>query len=255
MRYVITNNKFKKYCDFSYLPKMKTQGTLYLLPMPLGSDWEKSLSLAAMELYKKLNYFVSEYPRTSRRFMTQFRDVHPLTFGELNKRTPDRALQPWLNRLKNGDDIGYMSEAGMPCIADPGKRLVRAAHRANIKVVTLSGPSSILLALVGSGLNGQNFQFHGYLSPKKPIREKELRALAQTAERTGATQIFMETPYRNEAVLESAFSVLPPKLLFCIAANLTQSDEFIKTKTVKDWGKAKRKNLHKIPAIFCLGYD
>jgi 16S rRNA (cytidine1402-2'-O)-methyltransferase len=233
---------------------MKRKGTLYLLPMPLGEEWEGSLSERALSLLKSLDYFVTEYPRTARRFITQFRDVHPLTFEELNKRTPDRALQPWIDRLESGLDIGYMSEAGMPCIADPGKRLVRAAHAQRITVVPVPGSSAILLALVGSGLNGQGFTFHGYLSPKKSGREKELKALAQTAERTGLTQIFMETPYRNEQLLESAFAVLPPDILLSISANLTQPDEYVKTLPIAAWKKAKRPNLHKIPTVFCVGF-
>jgi len=232
---------------------MKSKGTLYLLPMPLGTVWEGSLSGRAMQLFQQLEYFVTEYPRTARRFITQFRDVHPLVFEELNKRTPDRALKPWIDRLHSGLDICYMSEAGLPCIADPGRRLVAAAHARGISVVPIPGPSAILMALVGSGLNGQEFAFHGYLSPKKSGREKELKELAQTVQRTGQTQIFMETPYRNEQLLESAFAVLPPEILFSISANLTQPDEYVKTHSISEWQKSKRPNLHKIPAVFCVG--
>jgi 16S rRNA (cytidine1402-2'-O)-methyltransferase len=234
---------------------MKRKGTLYLLPMPLGDEWEGSLSERALELLKSLDYFVTEYPRTARRFITQFRDVHPLTFEELNKRTPSTAIAPWIDKLVAGQDIGYLSEAGMPCIADPGRRLVTAAHAQRIDVVPVPGPSAILLALVGSGLNGQAFTFHGYLSPRKAGREQELRDLAQTAQRSGRTQIFMETPYRNEQLLESALKVLPLHCRLTIAAHLTQSDEFVRTLTVKQWQKEKRGSLHKIPAVFCLGYD
>ncbi len=234
---------------------MKRKGTLYLLPMPLGDHWEGVLSGQALELLKSLDFFVTEYPRTARRFITQFRDVHPLTFEELNKRTPDRALKPWIDKLSAGRDIGYLSEAGMPCIADPGRRLVTAAHAQGIHVVPVPGTSAILLALVASGLNGQAFTFHGYLSPKKSGREQELRDLAQTAKRTGQTQIFMETPYRNEQLLESALKVLPPQCRLTIAAHLTQPDEFVRTFTLGQWQKEKRKNLHKVPAVFCLGYD
>lgn len=224
-----------------------------MIPMPLGEEWEGSLTGRALLLMQSLDFFIAEYPRTARRLITQMRDVHPLIFEEFNKHSSDKVIPPWMERLKQGQDIGYLSEAGLPGIADPGRRLVAAAHARRIPVEPVPGASAILLALVGSGLSGQQFQFHGYLPPQKSERQQALKQLAARAKREKVTQIFMETPYRNEAMIESALTALPPQTPFTIAANLTQSDQYLLTLAVSDWKKEQRPNLHKIPAVFLIG--
>lgn len=232
---------------------MKNKGTLHLLPMPLGDDWQGTLSPRALSLMEELEYFVAENVKTARRFITQFRDVHPLIFETLNKRTESGEFAKWLQTLEKGVSIGYMSEAGLPCLADPGKNLVKMAHERDIPVEAVPGASAIVMALVGSGLNGQKFRFNGYLSPKSHLREKELKELVQDAKRFDQTEIFMETPYRNEQMIESVLKVVPDHMFFTIAANLTQADAFHKTHAVGEWKSIDRPDLHKVPAVFCLG--
>jgi 16S rRNA (cytidine1402-2'-O)-methyltransferase len=232
---------------------MDNMAKLYLLPMPLGDEWEGTLPPTALELMKSLDYFVAENVKTARRFITKFRDVHPLTFETLNKRTEARELTRWMNVLENGTSIGYMSEAGLPCLADPGKNIVKMAHQKDIPVEVVPGASAIVMALVGSGLNGQKFRFNGYLPPQKGPREKSLKRLARDSKQFKQSEIFMETPYRNEKMIESALKVLPPNMHFTIGANLSQTDAYLKTRLISEWKKADRPNLHKIPAVFCLG--
>lgn len=232
---------------------MKNNAKLYLLPMPLGEEWEGMLPPRALELMKELDYFVAENVKTARRFITKFRDVHPLTFETLNKRTQSEELSRWISVLEKGTSIGYVSEAGLPCLADPGKNLVRMAHDKGIVVEALPGASAIVLALVGSGLNGQKFRFNGYLPPQKGEREKMLKRLAGDARQFKQTEIFMETPYRNEQMIESVLKVVPGDMHFTIAASLTQADAYHKTHLVREWKQQKRPNFHKIPAVFCMG--
>ena len=232
---------------------MNNTAKLYLLPMPLGEEWEGMLPPRAIELMKELDYFVAENVKTARRFITKFRDVHPLTFETLNKRTEARELGRWTEVLEKGTSIGYLSEAGLPCLADPGKNLVKKAHQKDIEVEAVPGASAIVMALVGSGLNGQKFRFNGYLPPQKGPREKMLKRLAEDARKFNQTEIFMETPYRNEKLIESAIKVLPDHMNFTIAANLTQQDAYHKTHLISEWKKRERPRLHKIPAVFCVG--
>lgn len=155
--------------------------------------------------------------------------------------------------MKKGIDFGLLSEAGLPCIADPGNIMVGWAHRNNIQVVPVNGPSSIILALISSGFNGQQFTFNGYLPIDKAERKKQIRHLEKLVQETGYSQIFMETPYRNQQLLEDLCNQLSPHTLLCVAANINNpNEEFIKTLPIKEW-KKKEQNLHKIPAIFVLG--
>ena len=228
-------------------------GCLYLLPMPLGQEWEGHIPEYAMNIMKRLSLFLSENARTARRFMTQFRDVHTADYPVFNKRSQDAELQQYINRLLSGEDIGYVSEAGLPCIADPGARLVRKAHENGIRVIPAAGSSAIIMSLIASGLNGQKFRFNGYLPQRESERKRALQSLEQSARKERQTEIFMETPYRNEKMIESTLEILQPETYFCIAANVTQSDSYIYTARIKDWKRHKRPDLHKVPAVFCIG--
>jgi 16S rRNA (cytidine1402-2'-O)-methyltransferase len=161
-------------------------------------------------------------------------------------------LLTFLNDAENGNDIGLLSEAGCPGVADPGAQIVELAHQKNIEVIPLVGPSSILLALMASGMNGQSFCFNGYLSPKKPELAKDLKRLESLSSKFRQTQIFIETPYRNTSLIEEALKVLSPNTSFCIAVDLTLENLFIRTLKIKDWRKTQIPDFHKKPAIFLI---
>ena len=161
-------------------------------------------------------------------------------------------MEAYLKVAEEGHDIGLVSEAGCPGVADPGSEIVRMAYAKGIEVVPMVGPSSILLALMASGMNGQQFCFQGYLSPKKPQLQSELKRLEQTAKRHQQTQIFIETPYRNQALVEMALKTLSPNTQFCIACDLTSEQEYVQTKRVAEWRKSTLPDLHKRPTIFLL---
>lgn len=231
---------------------MSTKGTLYLLPMPLGDEWEGTIPPQALNIMHELDFFLAEYPRTARRWMTQFMDVQIRTFETFNKRSGSEEIGQWMERIAEGKSIGYLSEAGMPCIADPGRRLVERVHQIGGTVKPIPGSSAILMALVGSGFNGQKFRFNGYLPPDSRGRERGLQQIERDSQQFRQTELFMETPYRNTQLIQSAFSVLDPSTRFSIAAHLTQKDEWIKSMSISAWKKEKLPMLHKIPAVFCL---
>ena len=233
---------------------MPKPGTLYLIPTILAEETAREvLAPQVQEVCSRLNYFLTENIRTSRRFLSSLNlglVIEDLKFEELSKKTPDAALNKLLQPLYEGQDIGIISEAGCPAVADPGARAVAWAHQHNCKVVPLVGPNSILLALMGSGLGGQKFQFHGYLPVKRPDRRKAIQQLEGLSK--SGTQLFMETPYRNNQLLEDLIQTCRPDTKLCIAANITAPNEYIVTKPIAEW----RKNLpdfHKQPAIFALG--
>ena len=228
-------------------------GTLYLLPMPLGSTWEGHIPKYAIDIMNRLSIFLSENARTARRFMTQFRDVHTADYPEFNKRSGDNELKPYLNMMAEGQDIGYVSEAGLPCIADPGAKLVLKAHEKGYRVVPAAGSSAIIMALIASGLNGQKFRFNGYLPQQEQDRVRALKSLEQSMRKERQTELFMETPYRNEKMISSVLNNLHPDTYFCIASNLTQADAYIQTARITQWKKVQRPNFHKVPTVFCLG--
>ena len=234
---------------------MNKKGKLYLIPTPLGEAATHTIPKYVQDILHKLDYFIAERAKTARHFIKTTQPIKPfneLTFYELNKRTLPEELATFLKDAENGHDIGLLSEAGCPAVADPGAVIVRMAHEKGIEVVPLVGPSSILLALMASGMNGQSFSFHGYLSPKKPELARDLRRLEQMAQRYKQTQIFIETPYRNKGLIEEALKTLSPKTQFCVAADISLETEFIFSKKVKDWSKAELPDLHKRPAIFLL---
>jgi 16S rRNA (cytidine1402-2'-O)-methyltransferase len=232
------------------------KGNLYLIPTPLGeTGFEAGLPAYNMQILRNIDTFIVEELRTARRFLRKAgydRDFETVTFYLLNEHTPDDEVTGMLGKSVSGQHIGLLSEAGLPCIADPGNIAVRLAHRKGIRVIPLTGPSSIMLALMASGLNGQNFVFHGYLPVKPDERAKALRELEQGASRNNQTQIFIETPYRNMQMLESIVKTCHPNLVLCIAVDLTLSTEWIRSMTVSEWKKEKPE-LHKRPAVFLLG--
>lgn len=208
-----------------------------------------------LRLLNQIDHYAVEDLRSARRYLKKAGIVKPiddLHFYLLNKHSEEADLDLILNMLKSGQDVGLMSEAGVPAVADPGANLLRLAHSNEIKVVPLTGPSSILMALMASGINGQNFCFHGYIPIKKPQRINSIKQIERQARDSGGTQIFMETPYRNMSLLEDILSTCREEMRLCIAADITLPGEFIKTKTIGEW-KNIRPAIHKIPAVFLMG--
>ena len=232
------------------------KGNLYLIPTPLGeTGFDAGLPAVNNQILKLIDTFIIEELRTARRFLRKAgytKDFESVTFHILNEHTPDHEALGMLENCDAGKLTGLLSEAGLPCIADPGNIIVRLAHRKGIRVVPLTGPSSIMLALMASGLNGQNFAFHGYLPVKPDERNKALRELELAASRGNQTQIFIETPYRNLAMLESIVKTCHPSLMLCIAVDLTLETEWIRSMPIVEW-KRQKPDLHKRPAVFLLG--
>jgi 16S rRNA (cytidine1402-2'-O)-methyltransferase len=227
--------------------------TLFLIPTILAPDTQNAvLSPQIKEVVSQLNTFFVEDVRTARRFISSLKInkvIDEITFVELSKDTPPEQTAEFLKTLKT--DAGIISEAGCPGIADPGAVAVGIAHRLGIRVVPLVGPSSILMALMASGMNGQSFSFHGYLPIDKTLKIKALKQLEQDAKRKTQSQIFMETPYRNNQLLEDILTHLDQNTLLCIASNITAPDELIKTLSINQWKKQKP-DLHKKPTIFII---
>ena len=239
-------------------PGNMTKGKLILIPATLG-DNEPAVTLpaAVFQHIDKLNYFVVENTRTARRFLRKCgykKDFEEVFFTELNEHTPPAEVEAMIKPALQGFDLGIISEAGLPCVADPGSRLVRIAHQKGITVVPLTGPSSIMLALMASGLNGQEFIFRGYLPVKPAERTKALKQIEGEMFRNGFTQIFIETPYRNDSMLQSIVECCSGNTLLCIAADLTLDTEFVATKSVSEWKKQKP-DIGKRPAVFLLGKE
>lgn len=230
-------------------------GKLYLIPTPISHnelDWV--IPQAVRQTIRELTCFVVEHPKTARLFLKQIDCVLPLQQIELqvlNEHTPPEALKDLLQPVLSGRSMGLLSEAGCPAVADPGSGLVKLAHDNAIAVVPLVGPSSIILALMASGLNGQNFCFNGYLPIEKHARLQQLAALEKRAIKHNQTQIFIEAPYRNQALLEFLVQHCHDTTQLCIATHITATDERIVTKTVKDWKQALP-DINKVPTIFLL---
>lgn len=230
------------------------KGKLYLIPTPIAEDSLHTIPPYVVERLHQLKYFIAERAKTARRFIKTTEPPHPiaeLNFYELNKRTSPEERNQFLDTALAGQDIGLLSEAGCPGVADPGAKIVAQAHSLGIRVVPLVGPSSILLALMASGMNGQFFAFHGYLSVKTPELIKDLKDLEQTAQ-SGQTQLFIEAPYRNRNVVAQALKMLRPDTLFGIAIDLTATEEYVRALPVRQWQKEKLPELHKRPAIFMV---
>lgn len=217
------------------------KGRIYLIPVTLGGDdYSAVIPVKTIEIARKLRYFVVEDTRSARRFLRLIDKTFPIDstiFFELNEHTAEGDVNSFLEPVMNGCDIGLMSEAGLPGIADPGAMLISLAHRKKIIVTPLSGPSSIILALISSGLNGQNFTFNGYLPVKPAERTAKLKEIERRAHE-GYAQIFMETPYRNQKMLEAILSVCSVNTMLCIASDITLPTESIRTLKISEWKKA-----------------
>lgn len=229
---------------------------LFLVPNVLSEgDWQNVLPAQLFHILTNTKYFIVEDIRTARRFLKQVNkdiNIDECTFFELNKRTKYGEIPGFLKPIEQGFDVAVISEAGCPGVADPGADVVKIAHQKEYKVVPVVGPSSVLLALMASGMNGQNFAFKGYLPVNPSERVKEIQILEKRVINQPQTQIFIETPYRNNHLVNDILKSCSPATLLCIAANITGENEFIATKTIQQW-KNKVPDLHKIPTIFLLG--
>jgi 16S rRNA (cytidine1402-2'-O)-methyltransferase len=230
-------------------------GILYLIPAPLGlGDIAWAIPPAVRQCIAGLGHFIVEHPKTARQFLKQIGCILPIQtikMEVLDEHTRITEFEKLLAPVLRGNDTGLLSEAGCPAIADPGAGLVRLAHQKNIRIRPLVGPSSILLALMASGLNGQRFVFHGYLPVEPDRRAKKLVQLEKDSLTRDQTQIFIETPYRNQKLLESITHACRGDTVLCIASNLTLAGEYISTRTVNDWKQALP-DLHNQPAVFLL---
>lgn len=229
--------------------------TLYLIPSTIGdTGLTHVIPTDNLEIIQSLRIFIVEEIRAARRFlrkagyMGNFDDIE---FYINNEHTDSQDIIDIFKVLERNEDIGLLSEAGVPCVADPGATIVKQAHIKGMNVKPLVGPSSILLALMASGFNGQHFVFHGYLPIKKDAREATLRKIEKNIYRESQTQIFIEAPYRNAHLFETILKVCSSSTRLCIASNLTTKDEFIKTKTIQEW-KSQHPQIHKVPVVFLL---
>ena len=228
---------------------------LYLLPVTLGeTPIEKVLPAYNKEIILGIKHVIVEDVRSAPRYLKKVARsnyIDELTFYPLNKHTSPEDISGYLKPLTEGNPMGVISEAGCPAVADPGADVVAIAQRKNLKVVPLVGPSSIILSVMGSGFNGQSFAFHGYLPIEPNERAKRIKTLEQRVYSENQTQLFIETPYRNHKMMEDIVKNCRPQTKLCIAANITCEDEFIKTKTIKEW-QGKLPDLNKIPCIFLI---
>ena len=215
-------------------------GNIYLIPVTLGGDdFLKVIPEKVISLTKLLRYFIVEDVRSARRFLRLIDKGFPIDdtlFMELNEHTGDSEISDYLEPAVNGSDIGIMSEAGLPGIADPGAKIIKLAHKKNIRVIPLSGPSSIILALISSGFNGQNFTFNGYLPISHADKIARIRELEKKAHE-GYAQIFMETPYRNQKMFESVIATCSNETMLCIASDITLPSENIRSMKISEWKK------------------
>ncbi|WP_372945722.1 SAM-dependent methyltransferase [Muriicola sp.] len=232
------------------------KGKLYLIPTTLGDTAPlEVLPISIKQAVEEIDHYIVENEKSARHFIKNIapRKSQPsLHIEQLNKFTEPELIPSFLDPCLQGFNIGILSEAGSPAVADPGAEVVRLAHQRNIRVVPLVGPSSLILALMGSGLNGQNFCFHGYLPIDTQDKKRALKAMEKESRQKNQTQLFIETPYRNDKLYEDLIKTLAPSTLLCIAAAITLEGEFIKTMTVDEWGKKSTPELHKKPAIFLL---
>ncbi|MDR8392172.1 SAM-dependent methyltransferase [Aliifodinibius sp. S!AR15-10] len=232
------------------------KGTLYLIPNTLGKTPENNtIPEYVLSIIRRLEVLVVENVKTAARYLQWVGDTVPeyeIDFLLLDKKTSNQEKTSFLKPLKNGKDVGLLSEAGCPVVADPGSEFIRMAHKQNIKVQPLVGPSSILLALMGSGFSGQQFAFHGYLPIDEQKRRKAIQRLEQESRKKKQTQIFMEAPHRNDELLEEVITTCRNSTEFCSATNLTLPDEQIISKSIGEWKQHKRTSIHKMPTIFLI---
>ena len=237
---------------------MEEYGKLYLIPTRLGDNPPlEVLPISIKKIIENLDDYIVENEKTARRFIkrvTPSKSQPSLKIKVLNKYTSDEERSTFLDPCLKGISVGLLSEAGCPAIADPGAQIVSQAHEKNIRVIPLVGPSSILLALMASGMNGQNFAFNGYLPIDKAERKSKIKYLERLSSEQDQSQIFIETPYRNNKLLQDLIVALHPTTKLCVACDLTLPTEYIKTMPVKEW-KQYKGDLHKRPAIFIIKKD
>ena len=231
-------------------------GTLYMVPVTLGDDnLSYVIPADVIKLRQSLEYFVVENEKSARRFLGSVKTNKPvreLNFQLLNEHSAEKDLPALIAPLLAGHDVGMLSEAGCPGVADPGATLTALAHRKGIKVAPLVGPSSILLSLMASGFNGQQFTFLGYLPSDKAARINKLKDIEKQSQRLNETQIFIETPYRNQHMLEDILASCGANTKLCIARNVSLETEFVVSKTIAEWKKSELPDLHKQPTVFLL---
>lgn len=231
------------------------KGKLYLIPSPLGDyDPEVVIPAPTLDLLQRIGCYVVEEVRTARRYLSRAGlkgHIQELEFHELNEHTSAAEVERLVALFEDGRDVGLISEAGLPAVADPGSALVALCHRHGIEVVPQVGPSSLMMALMASGLNGQSFTFCGYLPAKTEERHSAIKSIEKTSQSKRQTQIFIETPYRNDAMFSDLLQSCRPSTRICIAADITMPDEFIRTKTVAEW-KKENPIIGKRPCVFLM---
>ncbi|NNC45692.1 MAG: SAM-dependent methyltransferase [Winogradskyella sp.] len=234
---------------------MSQYGNLYLIPTRLGDNPPlEVLPISIKRIIEQLDHYIVENEKTARAFIKRIvsgKSQPDLRLKVLNKYTSEMDKDTFLNPCLEGYSVGLLSEAGCPAIADPGSEIVALAHQMGIRVVPMVGPSSIVLALMSSGLNGQNFGFNGYLPIEKSERKSEIKRLERNSSEYNRAEIFIETPYRNTSIMEDLLKTLHPNTKLCVACDLTLPTEFIRTKTAVDW-QGHKEDLHKRPAIFII---
>ncbi len=230
--------------------------TLYLIPTPISENALHTIPPYVQEITRNLDVFITERAKTARHFIKSLepaKRLQEMIFAELaDNQDSNEAEKVFLDAVRAGKDVGLLSEAGCPGVADPGAAIVALAHREGVRVAPLTGPSSLLMALMASGMNGQSFAFHGYLPPKRPELARDLRRLENLSRQNGQTQLFIETPYRSQMVLEVALETLQSGTMFGVAQDLTGAAEFIRSLPIRDWNKLKKKELEKLPAVFMV---
>jgi len=230
---------------------------LYLIPVTLGNTpVEQVLPSYNHDVIMQIRHFIVEDIRSARRFLRQVDRTFPIddsTFMEMGKHADVQLFTSYLKPLQEGHPVGVISEAGCPAVADPGADVVAIAQRKGLRVIPLVGPSSMIMAVMGSGLNGQSFAFNGYLPIEPADRAKRLKNLEARAWNEAQTQLFIETPYRNKKMFDTLLSTLRPQTRMCIAAGITTEQEYIHTHTIQDWKKKTLPDLSKVPAIFLIG--
>lgn len=232
------------------------KGKLFLIPSPLGEiDFSMIFPVYNSNVIQDIDHFIVEELRTGRRFIKKLgmkKPIEQLEFYLLNEHTKPKECEGLLKPCLEGKDVALLSEAGTPCVADPGNVVVAQAHRLGIETVPLVGPNSILMGLMGSGFNGQNFAFNGYLCRDRKDREKELKFFESILRKSGQTQIFIETPYRNNHFFQSMLEVCDENTKICLATNVATPEQSIRTKTIAQW-KEETVDIHKQPTVFLLG--
>lgn len=231
------------------------KGKLYLIPTTLGENEPlEVMPYSVRTIVERVDHYIVENEKTARRFIkkiTPKKSQPSLVIMKLDKYAEEMETRTYLDACEEGVSVGLLSEAGVPAVADPGATIVKLAHEKGIQVVPLVGPSSILLALMASGMNGQNFAFNGYLPIDKSDRKKAIKELERLSKDKNQSQIFIETPYRNEKMFSDLKATLTPLTRVCIAIDITLPEEYIKTYTIADW-KQQKPDLHKRPAIFII---